>query len=63
TFTELTDILGQYNLFDPQTKQGILPYNTGFLQWGKFSAIIIANTQAESERLQRFLKRLSISLL
>jgi hypothetical protein len=60
TFTELRDILG-HNLFDLQTRQGILPYNTGFLQWGKFSAIIIANTQQESERLHRFLKRLSIS--
>ncbi|MEK8018431.1 MAG: ATP-grasp domain-containing protein [Candidatus Parabeggiatoa sp.] len=60
TFTELTEILGQKNLFDQ--RQGILPYNTGLLQWGKFSAIIIANTQAESERLQRLLKRLSISL-
>ncbi len=47
TFAELIDIIGKKNIFDKQKGQGILPYNTGFLQWGKFSAIVIANTQQE----------------
>jgi len=55
TFTELTEILGRENLFNRQTGQGILPYNTGFLQWGKFSAIVIADTQQEANRLYHLL--------
>ena len=49
TFAELIDKLGKKTLFDKQIGQGILPYNTGCLQWGIFSAIIIANTQQELE--------------
>jgi hypothetical protein len=59
TFTQLREILGS-NLFDQ--RQGILPYNTGFLQWGILSAIIIANTQKEIQKFYDFLKQLSINL-
>jgi len=51
TFAELKEILGKETLFDKQTGQGFIPYNTGFLQWGKLSAIVIANTQREANRL------------
>lgn len=51
TFAELIDKLGKKTLFDKQKGQGILPYNTGCLQWGIFSAIVIANTQQEWEWL------------
>ncbi len=51
TFAELKNILGKENLFNRQSGQGILPYNIGFLQWEKFSAIVIANTQQELKKL------------
>jgi len=44
TFPELRNLLGKNNLFTKQNEQGILPYNTGFLKWGKLSAIIVADT-------------------
>ena len=50
TFLELKNIFGTDNLFTKQSKQGILPYNVGLLQWGKFSAVIIANTFSDANR-------------
>ena len=51
TFTTLKHHLGKKTLFDRESGRGILPYNIGFLQWGKFSAIVIGNTQQEVEQL------------
>jgi hypothetical protein len=68
TFVELIDILGKENVFDKQVGRGIFPYNTGFLQWGKFSAIVIANTWEEVNQLLACIavkkpSRLSVPLL
>jgi len=56
-FVELIDLLGKENIFDKQTGRGIFPYNTGFLQWGKFSAIVIANTWEEVNQFLACIKQ------
>ena len=57
TFIELIDMLGKENIFNKQVGRGILPYNTGFLQWGKCSAIVIANTWKEMNQLLACIKQ------
>jgi hypothetical protein len=58
-FVELTNIIGKENIFYKQTGRGIFPYNTGFLQWGKFSAIVIANTWEEINQLLETWKKIT----
>ncbi len=48
-FDELKNILGRKNIF--YKDQGILPYNTGCLKWGKFDALIIGNSHQQTERI------------
>ncbi len=56
-FTELIQLLGKH-LFNDETKQGILPYNTGFLPWGKLNAIVIADSPTTLQQLLKHLTKL-----
>lgn len=48
-FDELKNIIGTKNIF--YKDQGVLPYNTGCLKWGKFDALIIGDSRWETDQM------------
>ncbi len=51
TFRKLKNLIKEENIFNKKSGCGILPYNVGCLEWGKFDALVVADTDDDVRRL------------
>lgn len=54
SFAQLADLCGDL-FFKPETARGMVPYNTGCLRYGKFTAALLGKTGEEVTLMQRLL--------
>jgi hypothetical protein len=52
SFAELTELYGHL-FFNPRTGKGLVPYNTGWLDWGKYNLAIFGRTNTDVREIFR----------